>query len=54
MMRKTSWPLVLGVGGEVVAAQKEWASHRCVPQGIGPVSLFGLSSIDEPQFESLL
>jgi hypothetical protein len=30
-----------GRGAETVAAQNEWASHRCVPQGIGPVSLLG-------------
>jgi hypothetical protein len=47
MKRKTSWPLVLGVGEEqggdreAVAARKEWASYCCVPQGIGPVSRLG-------------
>jgi hypothetical protein len=30
-----------GRGAETVAAQNEWASHRCVPQEIGPVSLLG-------------
>jgi hypothetical protein len=29
-----------------VAARKEWASHRCVPQGIRPVSLLGLSPVN--------
>jgi hypothetical protein len=27
-------------------AQKEWTFHRCVPQGIGPVSLLELSSVN--------
>jgi hypothetical protein len=40
-------------GRGAVAAQKKWASHRCVSQGIGPVSLLGFwlvrrTSIREP------
>jgi hypothetical protein len=27
-------------------ARKEWASHRCVAQGIGPVILLGLSLVN--------
>jgi hypothetical protein len=27
-------------------AIKEWASHRCMPQGNGPVHLLGLSTVN--------
>jgi hypothetical protein len=36
----------MGGGGEAVAALKEWASHRCMPQGNGPVRLLGLSAVN--------
>jgi hypothetical protein len=40
------WERSRGGGGEAVAALKEWASHRCVPQGNGPVCLLGLSPVN--------
>jgi hypothetical protein len=35
-----------GDGETVATVQKEWTSHRCVPQKIGPVSLLVLSPVN--------
>jgi hypothetical protein len=35
-----------GDGEAVATVRKEWTSHRCMPQGIRPVSLLGLSLVN--------
>jgi hypothetical protein len=45
-MMTAPWSLGLGVGEAVATVWKEWTSHRCVHQGIGPVSFLVFNPVN--------